>query len=295
MVPVGLTFRVFKTGGKLAWFFAGRRRRRIGDENLKRCLPELSASQRKAVLQESLVSLALFIPEVLCHRQLGQDLDQWYQAEGEELLEEARASKRGFFIGTSHFGTWGMAWLTCHLFEPSPLGLIIKRQENPYLDRFINRWITAFRGVRLADKGAGKAVVEAVESGSIIGFYLDQAALPHQGRYIDFFGQPALTHIVPFYLAHKHDIPFFPIFMVRTGPGRCRAIVRPALPLVHTDDIIGDVTRMAEAMHREMEAVIREYPGMYLWMHDRFKRAPEDGAKEDDGAPEEDLKKGPGD
>ena len=272
-LPAGAVLGAFRVGAKAAWPWAGRRRR-IGEENLRKCLPELSESERAEILQQSLASLSLAIPEFVCQKKLGREPERWAEMEGWEHVEALVESKRGFFMGSGHFGTWGMLWAVPQIIR-KPVALIVKRLENPYVDRLVNRLAQDLGCVRVADRGTGAEIVAAVEAGQVAGFFMDQAALPHQGGKVNFFGHPAWTHWVPYYLALKHDIPFVPIFGVRLGPGRSKTVFRPALPAVKTADKMADLARMAEAMNRELEAIIRAHPGMYMWMHDRFKRVRE--------------------
>jgi KDO2-lipid IV(A) lauroyltransferase len=272
-MPVKLSLPLFASLGWLAWYLAPRRRKKIALENLKRCFPEWNEAQRVAVARKSLQNAALFIPEFLAHGQLRHRPERFQQVEGFEHIDGLLKSGRGFFIGSAHFGNWGMLWTIPLLMKPG--GIIVKRLMNPYVDALVDRMAAELGNVRIADRSTGDAIVAAVKEGRVVGFYLDQAALPHLGKPVNFMGHPAYTHLVPFYLALKHDIPFIPIFAVRTGLGRGRMVIRPPLPALRTEDKIGDLVRMAEAMNRELEAMVREYPEQWLWMHDRWKRAPE--------------------
>jgi len=271
LMPVKLSLPLFSFLGRVAWHLAPRRRRQIALENLAKSFPEWSESRRLSVARKSLQNAVLFIPEFLGHRKLRHAPERFKQVEGFEHVAELLKSGRGFFIGSAHFGNWGMLWTIPLLMKPG--GIIVKRLMNPYVDALVDRMAAELGNVRIADRGTGNAILAAVKQGRVVGFYLDQAALPHLGKPINFMGHPAYTHLVPFYLALKHDIPFLPIFAVRTGLGKGKMVIRPALPALRTEDKVGDLVRMAEAMNQELEAVIREHPEQWLWMHDRWKRA----------------------
>jgi KDO2-lipid IV(A) lauroyltransferase len=269
-LPPEAAFSLFRLGAKLVWPLAGRRRR-IGEANLRKCFPELSEGERQALLAQSLESIALAVPEFVCQKKLEREAERWTPIEGFEHVAELLKSRRGFFVGTGHFGTWGMLWAVPRLLKP--FGIIVKRLENPYVDRMVDRLAEELGCVRIADRSTGEVIVSAVERGLLVGFFMDQAALPHLGKRVNFFGHPAYTHLVPYYLALKHQIPFVPVFGVRLAPGRSKMVIRPPLPAVKTRDKTADLIRMAEAMNRELELMIRSYPGLYMWMHERFKRA----------------------
>ena len=45
----------------------------------------------------------------------------------------------------------------------------------------------------------------------------------------------------------------------------------PIWPAAHYTSEKAEIIRITEAIHREMEIVIRRHPEQYLWMHDRWK------------------------
>lgn len=274
-LPVKPAFGFFGLAGRLAWHVMPGRRRMALD-NLAYVMGELPEAEREAIARKSIANIFLGVPEFLLHRKLEKEEWRYSEIEGWENVGDLMESGRGFFMAGGHVGAWCMLWTIPLVFKPG--GIVVKRVPNPYVDAYIDRYAAMLGNRRLADRDSAAGILEVVESGGIVGFYMDQAALPHLGKQANFFGKPAYTQLVPFYLALKHGIPMVPIFGIRLGPGHIKIVIRPPLPLEKTENKIEDLVRMAERMNAVIEDLVRQYPDQWIWMHDRWKFAREEKA-----------------
>jgi Kdo2-lipid IVA lauroyltransferase/acyltransferase len=89
-----------------------------------------------------------------------------------------------------------------------------------------------------------------------------------------FFGVPASTITATHQLARLTGAAVVPFFHRRDGD---RYLLRVAEPLADfpSDDPVADSARVNAAI----EAMVREAPSQYLWIHKRFKRRPPGAAE----------------
>ena len=85
-----------------------------------------------------------------------------------------------------------------------------------------------------------------------------------------FFGVPAATITATHQLARLTGCAVIPYFHRREG---LRYVLRIGQPLADfpSGDVLADTTRVNQAI----EAMVREAPSQYLWIHRRFKRQPD--------------------
>ena len=76
---------------------------------------------------------------------------------------------------------------------------------------------------------------------------------------------------VPFKLARRVRAPVFTVFCRRVGPARYAGRVEP-FPLSAAEDPGRAAAEDAAAFNARLEAAVRENPGHWLWMYDRWKR-----------------------
>ena len=113
-----------------------------------------------------------------------------------------------------------------------------------------------------------EAHFKALHDNEAVGILVDQNASLEEGTFVDFFGVPACAGTGFVKLAAHSDavvIPGFALWMEQEQ----RYVLRFCPPV----EITGDVQRDTQALHRQLEAVIRQYPDQWLWIH-RFPPAP---------------------
>jgi KDO2-lipid IV(A) lauroyltransferase len=80
-----------------------------------------------------------------------------------------------------------------------------------------------------------------------------------------FFGKPAATALSAAELSLKYDAPLIPIYGVRQPNGLdFKIIVEEPVPP-------SDAVTMTQALNDSLEALVREHPEQWLWMHRRWK------------------------
>jgi KDO2-lipid IV(A) lauroyltransferase len=120
-----------------------------------------------------------------------------------------------------------------------------------------------------------KAVVQCVREGRHVGFVADQDAR-RNGIFVPFFGRPASTARGPAVFSYKLGLPLVPLFMVRDSSQQLRLKVVAGTPILPDGTAAEDqeIERITAAHTAQLEAVIRQYPEDYFWMHNRWKTRP---------------------
>ena len=88
--------------------------------------------------------------------------------------------------------------------------------------------------------------------------------------FVPFFGMQASTITATHQFARMTGCAVVPFFHRREGSAYVLKIA-PPLPDFPTDDAVADTAQVNAAI----EAMVREAPTQYLWIHRRFKRQPE--------------------
>jgi len=266
--------------GRLAYRLASGRRR-LMLHNLKMALSdEYSEEEREEIAKDSMESLFIAMAEVLFMDNIYAKWEKRFEFEGEEVLERLIGEGRGFFVFGGHWSAWTtMGSLVLRFPEIPDFNMIARPLRNPYMQELLEYIGRSFGGNVVNTRGTGKAIVDAAQRGELIGLYMDQESRRKKGVFVDFFGRPALTHVVPGYLAWKHDIPLVPYWISREGLGKYKVVIREPLQFELTDDHEENNRIVAQAITKEIEDAVRSRPGHWLWAHNRWRRRP-DGTKE---------------
>ncbi len=254
----------------LAWFcndIVGVRRKVVLD-NLRQAFPELTEAQRRQVSRRMWQHLLLFVVE-LAHAPRKIHDSNWRDyvklVDPIQLLE-ALLSDRPVTIVSGHFGNFELAGYIIGLLG-FPTHTVARKLDNPFLDRFLNR----FRGVTgqymIPKKGGYDQIVEVMSSKGTMTFLADQHA-GEKGCWVDFFGREASTHKAIALLAMQHDSPVAVGYAVRGDRPlqyslRCEDIAEPS-------EYAG-VKELTAWYTNRIEDAIRRAPDQYWWLHRRWK------------------------
>ena len=240
--------------------------------NLKRALPDLSPAEIKSTLAEMWCNLGRVAGEYP-HLKKFQAYSPGgrIQVVGKEHLAAAKGVPKGALFFTGHLGNWEVSGLPLIQFG-LPIAFIYRAPNNPFVDRLITR----ARGTGITEnaiaKGASGAreIVRQVKEGGYTAMLVDQKL--NDGIAVPFFGRDAMTAPALAQLAFKYDLPVWPVRTERLGGCRFRVTVYPKLELSRSDDYARDVAEAMSQINLILEGWIRERPGQWLWLHNRWPR-----------------------
>jgi Kdo2-lipid IVA lauroyltransferase/acyltransferase len=267
MLPVDWASALGGTLARLIGPFLGITKR--AEENLRRALPELDATQRARVIRGMWENLGRVIAEYP-HLDKFRLFDPKGRIEGVDagnILETRDPAKRYLFF-SAHYGNWEIAIRTAAQAGFEVTG-VYRAPNNPIIDRFM-LWARGAEGGELVPKGdiAAKKAFGALREGRALCMLVDQKM--NDGIAVPFFGRDAMTAPALAVLALRYDCAVVPIRMLRTKGAHFRMMSEPPLPLPKSGNVEADRRALMIAVNAVVERWVREHPEQWLWLHRRW-------------------------
>lgn len=243
--------------------------RRTGLRNLELAFPERTLEEREQILNGMFRSLGRLLATVarLPHLTRG-NIDRYIRYEGREHFDRALAQGRGALFFTAHLGNWELSAFA-HGLMSRPMHVVVRPLDNPLLDAYASHLRTLSGNRIIGKKEYARGILKALAANEAVGILADQNATPEEGVFVDFFGVPACAHAGFARLAAHSGavvIPGFALWNEREG----RYVLRFDEPIAMPGDVAADTQRLQS----HLEAVIREHPEQWLWIHRRWKTRP---------------------
>jgi KDO2-lipid IV(A) lauroyltransferase len=281
LVVSHLPFKVNALLGRLigkAYYCIDRSRRRFVQANIAIVFGgELDDKARDALGRRSCETLAMNILDLLKFDRIvnPENFLQFIEIKGLSHLMKSVERGKGTVVVSGHFGNVFLLRYACYLDIP-PRSAIIRRLDNPYLERYLSSILNGHDVITIRPDGALKQMNQLLLQNTITVTLADQKAggTPRVGRHgivVDFFGIPSQTHITAPLLARRSGASVITVFVIRKGPGRYRIEVNEPMKLVHTDDEKADLEQNTRSINRVFEQYIRKYPDHWFWLHRRWK------------------------
>ncbi|MBS0227419.1 MAG: LpxL/LpxP family Kdo(2)-lipid IV(A) lauroyl/palmitoleoyl acyltransferase [Proteobacteria bacterium] len=259
--------------GRLALWLAISRRR-AARTNLRLCLPELGEAEREALLRANFRDVGIGLFEFARAWWGGvAPLRASASIEGLEILERLRNQGRGVLLVSGHFMTLELCGrLLC---DHIALAGMYRRYKDPVMEWAVLRGRLRYACAMFGNRDT-RAALRHLKGGGVLWYAPDQDMLGKDTVFAPFFGIPAATITATHQFARMTGCAVVPFFHRREGG---RYILRVGQPLdpFPTDDAVADTTRVNAAI----EAMVREAPSQYLWLHRRFKRQPDGASRYD--------------
>ena len=274
LLPRRLARAVGAAIGALGYYALGRLRR-VGIRNLELAFPEVSDAEREAVLRRDYRNLGWLLAE-FCQmpRYTPESASRFIRYEGLENYTQARDRGKGVLVLTGHLGAWELSSFY-HSLMGRPMGMVIRRLDNPLVDAFVNR-IRCLHGNRVIHKDDfARGLIASMRAGETVGILMDTNMTPPQGVFVPFFGIQACAASGMARVAAKTGAAVVPGFLLwEESEGRYVLHFGNELEVVKTGDSEKDALVNTAAFTAAIEGYIRRYPDQWLWMHRRWKTRP---------------------
>jgi len=274
LMPAGMPYWLSQKGAG-AWMRWSPVKKHTTERNLERCYPDLSAAERESLAKASFQHYLCSILET------GHN---WYWSwekmdslcdgiVNEKLFREAEASGRGVLALAPHFGAW--EYLGVYLQDISNIAILYKPPSDPRLEKALLERRRRGGGILIPATTAGLwQMYQHLKSGNFAGILPDQQPPGGKGRFVPFFGNPALTSDLVPRLVEKTGALVIATVCERLPGGRYRVHILPADEGIYSPDLDTALT----AMNRTIERCVAIDPAQYLWSYRRFKAQPEGAA-----------------
>ncbi|WP_317890962.1 lysophospholipid acyltransferase family protein [Granulicella arctica] len=260
--------------GKFAFRRLGRLRE-VGLRNLELALPELPEAKRNRILASVYRNLGWLLAEFCQMAKYSSDeASGFIRYDGLEHYLGARARGKGVLVLTGHLGAWELSSFY-HSLKDYPMGLVIRRLDNPLVDRFVNR-IRCLHGNRVIHKDDfARGLIASMRAGETVGILMDTNMTPPQGVFVPFFGVEACTASGLARVASKTGAAVVPGFLLYEESEQ-QYVLRfgEELALQRSDDNEADALANTALFTAVIERYVRQYPEQWLWMHRRWKTRP---------------------
>jgi len=252
----------------------------IAERNIAYAFPDSTQEWRAQVLERSHAFLARTIVDFARLSTLTPD---WVREHVEFPFRERFAQiKRdnpncGVMIGTGHLGSFELLAHSAPVFA-KPIAFVVRSFKLWRIDR----WWTAVReatGNRVvARKGAFKEIGRNLAAGWDVGLLIDQNVRQKHAVFVDLFGIPAATTKAFAIAALRAEAPVIVAGIIYLGNERyrieaveCDFGVLYSNGAMTQDEKIVEITQQVSLAY---EAIIRQQPEAWFWMHRRWKTRP---------------------
>lgn len=252
-------------------------RSRLGMENLKRAFPDLSRSERHAILRAMWDNSARTMLEYLyLDRVFDYDPDcpeaRNIETVGVENFIKLRQGRRPAIIFTGHLANWELLSICA-----AKHGLDVASFYRPPNNRFLAHYLTAARSKLMGDLVASKRgsvfeLAAILERNGRIGLLVDQRF--HGGVLVPFFGHLADTSPLLAKLARQYECAVHGARAIRLNNGRFRLELTDELELPRDGEGHIDVEKTTALVAVIVEGWVREHPEQWLWVHRRWRLGP---------------------
>lgn len=242
-------------------------RRRAATINLALCFPEKSPAQRDVLLRENFRDFGIGLFEFArAWWGSAEPMRRTVRIEGREHLDALRAQGRGVLMVSGHFMTLEMSGrLLC---DHVPLAGMYRRHRSEVFEWAVKRGRLRYAAAMFSNEEIRPAM-RHLKQGGLLWYAPDQDMRGKDTVFAPFFGVPAATITATHQFARLSGCAVVPFFHRREGADY---VLRIAPPLA--DFPSGDAVADSARVNAAIEAMVREAPSQYLWLHRRFKRRP---------------------
>ena len=271
-LPLPVVGKIGRGLGHVAWRFA-KSARRVTLINLEICFPDMPEAERQRMAHESLLETFQTVCEAgAAWTKPAKEVTRHITSvEGEHLIREALAKKRGVVLIVPHLGNWEIA--NYYVSSTFPFMAMYAPVASPKLDALIFKARTHMDGEFVpADKGGVVRLHTFLSSGGLTGILPDQQPSLESGAFVPFFGKTALTPLLVSRLIQKTSSVALGYACLRNPDGKTfRMVCIESDPEIYDTDM----EKSAAAMNRTIEKLILMAPEQYQWEYKRFNRRPE--------------------
>lgn len=245
------------------------RLRRVALRNLSLALPEKTPAEHARIVDGVFRSIArMLVAFSRFPRITRANVHRWIRYEGYEHFERALARGKGVLFATAHLGNWELSAFS-HALMAEPMYVVVRPLDNSRIDALVESRRAASGNRLIAKKDFARPILRALRQNAAVGILVDQNAGLADGVFVDFFGLPACAGAGFAKMAAHSGATVIPGFALWSEDEK-KYVLRFYPPV----EITGDAARDTQALHAQLESVIRQYPDQWLWLHRRWKTRP---------------------
>jgi KDO2-lipid IV(A) lauroyltransferase len=242
---------------------------RIARANLLRAFPEKTLAERDAIRRTMWDNLGRVVgeyPHLDKFSPKGDDPRITYNYPPGVTTESLKGQPLMFLSG--HLGNWEMMPIL-----GQQLGFDIAAVVRPPNNPFVASWVARQRRINgpdtlIAKHNAVRPMLLQLRANRTLCMLVDQKL--REGIAVPFFGHDAMTTPAAAAMALKTGARICIAANRRLAGARFHVTVQPLLDFVTTGNEAQDVLKLTTAITAAIEQVIRDDPGQWLWIHNRW-------------------------
>ncbi len=260
--------RLAKLACLACWPFL-HRRRRVASTNIELCFRKLSLSERQDLFNRNFLATVAGIFELFrAWYAPSKILSGMADIHGIERLQAALAEGKGVLLLTGHFTHTELAVRLLGEALNRKIRVVVRRHNNACIEHAFEEARSKVFGDSIEKKDL-RALLKALRAGEAVVYSSDQN-FNYQHAFVPFFGVSAATLMATPDIISRSGAAMLPFWFYRDADGRYQITVAEAWNNWPSGDAVAD-TRI---YMQKLEAVVREHPEQYLWVHRRFKTRP---------------------
>ena len=247
----------------------------IAERNLRLALPEISQQSRNRIVRGIYQQLGrVFLSLARAPRLNPSNIDCWIEYVGFQYYAQARAKGRGVLFLTAHLGNWELSAMAHALFG-HPMHVMVRSLDNPWLDHLVESRRKECGNQTIPKQDAAREVLRLLRQNETVGILADQNTAGGDAVFVDFFGVPASATTGFVKIAMRSGATVIPGFALWQESTK-RHVLRfyPPLEMISTGNLSQDVAVNTQRCQKFLEAIIREHPDQWLWIHRRWRTRP---------------------
>jgi KDO2-lipid IV(A) lauroyltransferase len=245
---------------------------RIARANLAAAFPEKTDQERNAIRRSMWDNLGRVVgeyPHLGRFSPKGDDPRITYNFPPDVTVENLKGQPLIFL--SAHLGNWEMMPIIAQ-----QLGIdgaaVVRPPNNPY----VADWVARQRHINgpatmIAKHNAARPMLAQLRGGKMLCMLVDQKL--REGIAVPFFGRDAMTTPAPAALALKTGARIVFATNRRLPRARFHVTVLAALNFVPSGDDAKDIPALTAAITARIEEMVRDNPGQWLWIHNRWPTA----------------------
>ena len=244
-------------------------RRKVIAVNLDICFPKLIPVQKKDLINQHFVELGIMVTQTI-KAFLGstKSIEKNAIVKGGEHIQACLDNNQGILLVAGHFTALDMGGkILCNKY---PIAGMYREHKHPVTEYIVRKSRLKY-AVKMFKRDELRPIIKHLKAGGILWYAPDQDYRRGQSEFVPFFGKQASTITATHQMARlsKCKVLFFHVQRNKTSPYYTLTI-SPPMEGFPSKDPIADTTRVNQGI----EEMIKKNPAEYLWVHKRFKTAP---------------------
>jgi Kdo2-lipid IVA lauroyltransferase/acyltransferase len=246
------------------------RRRRVASTNIELCFNSFSLSEKQDLFNANLLATVTGVFELFrAWYAPSSVLSGMADIHGIERLQAAMAEGKGVLLLTGHFTSTELAVRLLSEALQKKIRGVVRQHNNACIAQLVTEARSRVFGVDIEKKDL-RGLLKALRAGEVVAYSSDQN-FNYQHAFVPFFGVPAATLTATPSIIERSGATVLPFWFYRDAAGRYQITIAEPWENWPSGDAVADT----HVYMQKLEAVVREHPEQYLWVHKRFKTRPQ--------------------